>query len=213
MTIDIAELRLNYTQGGIEKDTLREDPFSQFRDWLEKAVEAALPEPNAMTLSTVSNGGAPSSRTVLLKGLDHGFCLYTNYRSQKAQEIEANSNVALTFLWQSLERQINIQGVAEKMSPAESAAYFNTRPYASQIGAWVSEHQSATILDRAELEAKEIALRQKLPEGNVPLPEFWGGFRIIPSSIEFWQGREGRLHDRLKYVKDANKWDIIRLSP
>lgn len=213
MAIDIAELRLNYTQGGIEKDDLAVDPFDQFRSWLEKAVEAELPEPNAMTLSTCNGDGILSSRTVLLKGLDDGFCLYSNYRSQKAQEIEANPNAALTFLWHALERQVNIQGEIEKMSPAASATYFHSRPYASQIGAWVSEWQSAEIPDRAELEARELALRQQFPEGQVPMPEFWGGYRLIPTVIEFWQGREGRLHDRLRYVKDGEEWQIVRLSP
>lgn len=213
MAIDIAELRLNYTQGGIEKDDLDSDPLVQFSHWIEKAVEAELPEPNAMTLSTVNAAGVPSSRTVLLKGLDHGFQLFSNYRSQKAQDISENSNVSLTFLWQGLERQVNVQGVAEKTSSQESATYFHSRPYASQIGAWVSEFQSGEIPDRAELEAKDMALRKLYPEGQVPLPDFWGGFRIIPITIEFWQGREGRLHDRLRYVKEGEGWKIIRLSP
>ena len=213
MALDIAELRQNYTRGGIEKDDLDPDPFKQFSGWIEKAVEAGLPEPNAMTLSTVNKSGVLSARTVLLKALDHGFCLFSNYRSQKAQDIAENSNVALSFLWHDLERQVNIQGKAEKMNEEESAAYFHSRPYASQIGAWVSEYQSSEILDRAELEAKDIALRQQFPEGKVPLPDFWGGFRVIPSSIEFWQGREGRLHDRLRYIREEDTWKIVRLSP
>ena len=213
MEVDISQLRLNYTQGGIEKTDLLENPMDQFKAWIEKAVEAGIPEPNAMTLSTVNQDGIPSSRTVLLKGLDHGFCLYSNYRSQKAVEIEVNPHVALTFLWHDLERQVNVRGRAEKMTTTESKAYFHSRPYSSQIGAWVSEYQSSTIQDRAELEAKEITLRQQFREGEVPLPDFWGGFRIIPSAVEFWQGREGRLHDRLRYVKNSDAWNLLRVSP
>ena len=213
MEVDISQLRLNYTQGGIEKTDLLENPMDQFKTWIEKAVEAGIPEPNAMTLSTVNQDGIPSSRTVLLKGLDHGFCLYSNYRSQKAVEIEVNPHVALTFLWHDLERQVNVRGRAEKMTTTESKTYFHSRPYSSQIGAWVSEYQSSTIQDRAELEAKEITLRQQFREGEVPLPDFWGGFRIIPSAVEFWQGREGRLHDRLRYVKNSDAWNLLRVSP
>ncbi len=213
MSLDISQLRESYTKGGIEKDDLDTNPFAQFQSWIAKAVEAGLPEPNAMTLSTVNAEGVPSSRTVLLKGLDHGFCLYSNYRSQKAQDIAANPNVALTFLWHALERQVIIQGRAEKMTPAESEAYFTSRPYESQIGAWVSESQSSEIPDRAELEARDIALKQQYPEGSVPLPDFWGGFRIVPTTIEFWQGRVGRLHDRLRYEQEGDSWTIKRLSP
>lgn len=213
MAVDIAALRLNYTQGGIEKEDLHADPLKQFSNWIEKAVEAELPEPNAMTLSTVNAESQPSSRTVLLKGLDHGFLFYSNYRSQKAREIAENPRVSLTFLWHGLERQVNIQGEAVKVSREDSAAYFHTRPYGSQIGAWVSEYQSAEIPDRAELVAKDIALRNQFPEGQVPLPDFWGGYRILPLTIEFWQGREGRLHDRLRYVKKGDDWELIRLSP
>ncbi len=211
--MDVSQLRENYTQGGMEKEDLAIDPFAQFREWIEAAVKANLPEPNAMTLSTVGGNGIPSSRTVLLKGIDHGFCLFSNYRSQKAQDINANPNVALTFLWHALERQVIIQGVAEKMSEAESAAYFASRPYESQIGAWVSESQSSVLPDRAEIEARDIALKAKYPEGAVPLPEFWGGYRVIPSKVEFWQGRVGRLHDRLRYVHAGESWEIERLSP
>lgn len=214
MTIDVSQLRETYTRGGIEKDDLAESPMDQFQVWIKAAVEAELPEPNAMTLSTVSADGSPSARTVLLKGIDHGFCLYSNYRSQKAQDIEANPKVALTFLWHALERQVIIHGVAEKMTSQESMGYFLTRPYESQIGAWASEEQSSVIPDRAELEAREISLKAKYPEGEVPLPEFWGGYRIIPEKVEFWQGRVGRLHDRLRYYKDiGGLWKIERLSP
>jgi len=166
-----------------------------------------------MTLSTVGEQGIPSSRTGLLKELDHGFCLFSNYRSQKAQDIKANPNVSLVFLWHALERQVIIQGVAEKMSEAESAAYFSSRPYESQIGAWVSESQSSVLPDRAEIEARDIALKTQYPEGEVPLPEFWGGYRVIPRKVEFWQGRVGRLHDRLRYYRVGESWEIERLSP
>ncbi len=214
MTLDVSQLRLNYTRGGIEKVDLNPDPIAQFSEWIDVAIKAGVVEPNAMTLSTSNTSGDLSSRTVLLKGIDHGLCFYTNYRSLKAQDMENNPKVALTFLWKELERQVNIQGVVEKLTQTESNAYFQSRPYASQIGAWVSDTQSSEIPDRAELEAKEIALKQKFPEGAVPLPDFWGGYRIIPSSLEFWQGREGRLHDRLRFVKaESDAWQIVRLSP
>ncbi len=214
--MDISQLRASYTQGGIEKDDLSPDPLTQFNLWIKAAVQADLPEPNAMTLSTVSADAAPSARTVLLKGLDVGFCFYSNYRSQKAQDIEANPHVALTFLWLGLERQVIVRGKAEKTSPAESEAYFRTRPYESQIGAWVSEQQSGVIPDRAELQAREIALMAQYPEGTVPLPEFWGGYRVLPLQVEFWQGRVGRLHDRLRYSRESiadTDWSVDRLSP
>lgn len=213
MSIDVSQLRESYTQGGMEKEDLSLDPFTQFDQWMQTALDSKLAEPNAMTLSTVNQDGIPSSRTVLLKGLDHGFCLFSNYRSQKAQDIQANPNVSLTFLWLALERQVIIQGSAEKMSVQESESYFKSRPYESQIGAWVSQEQSGVIPDRAELVARDRLLKTQYPEGNVPLPEFWGGFRIIPSTVEFWQGRVGRLHDRLRYVRDGEAWGIERLSP
>ena len=213
MPIDVSQLRESYTQGGIEKDDLSSDPMTQFQDWIESAVKAELPEPNAMTLSTVSANGTPSARTVLLKGIDHGFCLFSNYRSQKAQDIASNPQVALTFLWHALERQVIVQGTAEKMTRTESERYFHSRPYESQIGAWASEAQSSILPDRAEIEAREIALKTQYPKGSVPLPNFWGGYRIIPAKVEFWQGRVGRLHDRLRFYKNNESWDIERLSP
>lgn len=213
MSLDISALRENYTKGALEKVDLNSDPLKQFTSWLDVAVKEGLLEPNAMTLTTVNEEKLPRSRTVLLKGLDHGFCLFSNYNSFKAQEIEQTSVAALSFLWRELERQVNITGTIEKMSREESESYFLSRPYESQIGAWVSHHQSAVIEDRAELEARKIQLEALYPEGKVPLPEFWGGYRIIPTQIEFWQGRSGRLHDRFLYQKSGEEWSIDRLSP
>ena len=212
---DIAALRENYTQGGLEREGLAGDPLEQFRLWLEEAISAKLLEPNAMSLATASVEGIPSIRTVLLKGLDkRGFRFFTNYRSQKGQDLAENESAALSFFWKELERQVNIQGVVSKVSREETEEYFRSRPYFSQIGAWVSEVQSGEISGRCYLEEREDLLKMQYPEGaDVPLPDFWGGYVLEPVSLEFWQGRESRLHDRLRYQKAPNgRWDIVRLS-
>lgn len=212
---DIAALRENYTRGGLDVADLAADPLDQFRLWMEDAIAAKLLEPNAMSLATASSAGVPSIRTVLLKGLDErGFRFFTNYRSQKGEELAENENAALSFLWKDLERQVNIQGKVQKISREESEDYFRSRPYLSQIGAWVSEVQSGEIPGRCYLEEREDLLKMKYPEDSqVPLPEFWGGYVLEPEGLEFWQGRESRLHDRLRYQKAPHgRWEIVRLS-
>lgn len=213
--IDIAALRENYTRGGLKKEDLASDPIAQFRLWMEDAVAAKLLEPNAMSLATASAEGIPSVRTVLLKGLDErGFRFFTNYRSHKGQDLADNKNAALSFLWKDLERQVNIQGTVSQISREETEEYFRSRPHMSQIGAWVSEIQSGEISGRCYLEEREDLLKMQHPEGSVvPLPDFWGGYILAPVCLEFWQGRESRLHDRLRYQKTPNgRWDIVRLS-
>jgi pyridoxamine 5'-phosphate oxidase len=212
---DIAALRENYTRGGLERSDLHADPMAQFREWMDAAVSAGLLEANAVSLATASKNGVPSIRTVLLKGLDErGFRFFTNYQSQKAHDLAENDGAAMSFLWRELERQVNIQGRVEKISREESAAYFHSRPHGSQIGAWVSEVQSGEIASRAVLEEREKMLQEKYPEGTVvPLPEFWGGYVLVPDRVEFWQGRPSRLHDRLCYQKQSDgSWDVTRLS-
>ncbi|MDP0491931.1 MAG: pyridoxamine 5'-phosphate oxidase [Verrucomicrobiota bacterium JB023] len=213
---DIAALRQNYTRGGLEVGDLQASPIDQFQAWMEEAIGHGLVEPNAMTLATVDQEGQPSVRTVLLKGLDErGFRFFTNYRSQKGNDLEGNPKAALSFLWRELERQVNITGFVEKTSREETADYFRTRPYGSQIGAWVSERQSEAIDGREVLVDREKALLAQFPEeSGVPVPEFWGGYLLVPTSVEFWQGRESRLHDRLRYQQtEEGRWQIERLSP
>lgn len=209
---DVAELRRNYTRDGLRRNDLDPDPVGQFRKWFGEAVGAELVEPNAMVLAT-TNGQRPSTRTVLLKAYDErGFVFFTNYESRKAQEIAMDDHVSLLFPWYPLERQVGILGRAERISPVESLAYFVSRPHGSRLGAWVSQ-QSAVINSRRFLEMKWDEMKRKFADGEVPLPSFWGGFRVVPTEIEFWQGRENRLHDRFRYTKSGKAWTIERLSP
>lgn len=210
---DVADLRRNYTRDGLRRGDLAAEPVAQFRKWFDEAVAAGLLEPNAMVLAT-TDGRRPSSRTVLLKAYDgRGFVFFTNYESRKARDIAADANVSLLFPWYPLERQVGVLGIAERISTAESLAYFASRPHGSRLGAWVS-HQSAIISSRALLEMKWREMKQKFQRGEVPLPSFWGGFRVVPREVEFWQGRENRLHDRFRYVRDTNgAWAIERLAP
>ena len=190
------------------------NPFKQFELWFRQAFDAKLVEPNAMSLTTVSLDGQPSIRTVLLKEYDEsGFVFYTNYESTKARQITENSKVALLFPWLALERQLIIQGTAEKVSAAQSLKYFLSRPRGSQLGAWVSQ-QSGTISSRSVLEGKLQKIKDKFANGEIPLPGFWGGFRVVPHKLEFWQGRANRLHDRLSYdLDETGDWAISRKSP
>lgn len=212
--MDIGALRKEYTRGGLHRDDLRDAPMEQFRIWFDQAREAGLPEPNAMVLATVGEDGQPSQRTVLLKAYDSaGFVFFTNYRSRKAREIEGNGRVGLCFPWFPLERQVTIRGNAEKISRKESLRYFLSRPVGSRLGAWVSD-QSSVISSRKILEMKLGEIKRKFSNREIPLPDFWGGFRVVPVAVEFWQGRESRLHDRFEYVRrEGDSWDLSRLSP
>jgi pyridoxamine 5'-phosphate oxidase len=213
-TFNPQDLRIDYGRGTLDDSDVRADAIEQFTDWFEAARAAGVAEPNAMTLATVDPSGSPSSRIVLLKGFDAlGFTFHTNYLSRKGRELTANPRAALCFHWQLLERQVRIEGTAEKATREESETYFRTRPVEAQIGAWVSQ-QSQPIASRSELERLQAELTQRFSGAPVPLPEHWGGYRVIPRTIEFWQGRPSRLHDRILYSRSPNGvWQRQRLSP
>ena len=206
-------IRQGYNNNGLSKEDLHADPIVQFETWFEQVKEAE-PIPTAMSLSTVNNNGEPTLRTVLLKLFDKkGLVFFTNYKSRKADHIADNSNVAVLFNWVALERQISINGVAEKIKTRESITYFKSRPRGSQIGAWVSD-QSSILSSREILEMKLDEIERKFSGVEVPLPDFWGGFRIKPKTFEFWQGRPNRLHDRFVYSRQSNEsWKIDRIAP
>ncbi len=214
MKRDISSIRTEYKAGPLEEDQLFSDPMVQFQKWFEMAIASNVKEPNAMTLSTVSETGQPSSRIVLLKEAnEEGFVFFTNYLSKKGREIESNNKVGLCFFWLELHRQIRIEGIAEKISFEESEAYFHSRPFGSQIGA-ITSSQSAESKGRAYLEKRYQDLYDQYEKaGKAPMPEHWGGYLVRPEYYEFWQGRESRLHDRFEYSKDKDNWDIRRLDP
>lgn len=210
----IADLRKDYTLENLNEEEIDKNPFIQFKVWFDQSVAAQLPEPNAMTLATCTPDGKPSARMVLLKDIDErGFVLFTNYKSQKGQEISVNPHAALVFWWAELERQVRIVGTVEKISSAQSDSYFEVRPPFSRLGAWAS-NQSEVISSRDVLEVQLIEFQRQYENQEVPRPPHWGGFRVIPQEIEFWQGRSSRLHDRLRYtLVDNGSWKIERLSP
>jgi pyridoxamine 5'-phosphate oxidase len=211
----LAAMRRGYPEHGLDEKEVTSEPFGQFGRWFADAVDLGLVEPNAMVLATVSSSGMPSSRMVLLKAYDeHGFVFFTNYRSRKAREIAANPAVCLLFPWQPMRRQVIVTGRAARVPAAESAAYFRSRPWDSQVGAWASD-QSAVIESREQLDERYAMLARRWPEGTeVPVPDFWGGFRVAVETMEFWQGRSSRLHDRLRYRSGADEgWTLERLAP
>jgi pyridoxamine 5'-phosphate oxidase len=211
--MSIADLRREYARARLDEKDVSQDPILEFARWFAQAQEAQVGEPNAMTLATATRDGAPSGRTVLLKGFDErGFVFFTDYRSRKGAELEANPQAALVFFWGELERQVRITGTVERTSPKESEAYFQTRPLGSRLGAWVS-HQSRVIPSRSQLESGLREVKERFSSGEVPLPPHWGGYRVRPQEIEFWQGRENRLHDRIRYVREGDRWRVERLSP
>lgn len=216
MSDDLGGLRREYGEAGLDVPDLADDPIAMFRRWLADAVFAGLHEPNAMVVATATPAGVPSARLVLLKGLDErGFCFYTNYDSRKGHELDANPACALVFPWHDLQRQVRVEGTAGRVSPEESAAYFATRPREARLGAWASP-QSQVVGSRAELDERYGAAERRFAEEEVGLPPTWGGFVVAPERVEFWQGRKGRMHDRLVYRRsDAARggWTTERLAP
>jgi pyridoxamine 5'-phosphate oxidase len=209
----VADLRREYATRGLRREDLLGEPVGQFRAWFEEARKAELLEPNAAVLSTADAAGRVTSRTVLLKAYDErGFVFFTNYTSRKAGQIAENPNVSMLFLWLPLERQVAVAGRAEKIGHAESLAYFMSRPFGSRIGAWVSQ-QSKIIPSRKLLEMKFEEMMRKFADGKVPLPDSWGGYRVVPETVEFWQGNASRLHDRFLYSRENGGWRVDRLQP
>ena len=207
------EIRREFSDQELDEKAVHENPFEQYAKWFEEAVGSQLLDPYAMSLSTVNSDGQPSTRIVYLRDIiDEGFVFYTNYNSQKAQDLEQNSKAALNFLYRELDRQIRVEGIVKRVSTEISDAYFAKRPRESQIGAWASD-QSAVLKDRNELESKVEHFKKKFEGSEVSRPPHWGGFVLSPSKIEFWQGRPSRLHDRIVYMKNGSDWKIKRLSP
>jgi pyridoxamine 5'-phosphate oxidase len=210
---DVAAMRRQYTLAALHEEEMLVDPVAQFTAWFKQALDAQVLEPNAMSLATAWADGRPLLRTVLLKNYDErGFVFYTNLGSRKARQLKENPNASLLFPWLALERQVIVTGKAEKLSVAETLKYFITRPRDSQIGAWASQ-QSSPISSRQALEMEWESLKRKFSQGDVPLPDFWGGFRVVPETIEFWQGGPNRLHDRMLYSRRGDAWKIERLAP
>lgn len=212
--MNLADMRQQYSTVGITREELHDDPVEQFRAWFDQACQSGLHEPNAMSLATAWRDGRPLVRTVLLKQFDaRGFVFFTNFESRKAQQLAENPRAALLFPWVALERQVMIAGAVERVSIADATAYFITRPVGSQLAAWASP-QSTVLTSRQMLEMKWEEMKRKFADGKIPLPSFWGGYRVIPESFEFWQGRANRLHDRFQYTRDGDaRWRIERLAP
>jgi pyridoxamine 5'-phosphate oxidase len=211
--MELTDIRREYAKGGLRRKDLAADPIEQFNLWLEQAIEAKMTDPTAMTVATVDENGQPFQRIVLLKNVDKdGFVFYTNLGSRKAHQLEHNSKISLHFPWHPLERQVHITGTAEKLTAMENMKYFSSRPKESQLAA-IASKQSSRISARGILEGKYLELKQKFAKGEIPVPSFWGGFRVHVDSIEFWQGGEHRLHDRFLFSRQDNSWDIDRLAP
>ena len=209
----LEDIRREYSKGGLRRKDLKENPVDQFNFWLKQAIDAGLTDPTAMTVATVDENGQPFQRIVLLKHIDEGgVVFYTNLGSRKAQQMESNDKVSLHFPWHPLERQVHITGIAEKLGVTENIKYFSSRPKESQLAA-IASKQSSRISTRGVLEGKFLELKQKFANGEIPVPSFWGGFRIKVESIEFWQGGDNRLHDRFLFSKQENTWQIDRLAP
>ena len=213
MEINLKDLRREYSSHELTRASVASDPIAQFTVWMNEALNSQVLDANAMTISTVDAVGKPSSRIVLLKGFDvEGFVFFTNYHSNKARDLEANANITLHFFWPDLERQVIVNGTATKTNREESEAYFATRPLESRIAAWASK-QSSPLGSRKDLEERVAEIRKRFEGEDVVCPPFWGGFRVTPSRVEFWQGRSSRLHDRVVYERTGDDWTIIRLSP
>ena len=211
--MSLEENRREYDYGKLSRESLLDNPFDQFTLWMNQAIEAKVQDPTAMSVATVNSQGKPWQRMVLLKGFnEQGFVFYTNLGSRKAKEIENNAQVSLHFPWLQLDRQVIVGGRAERLSTAEVIKYFLSRPRDSQLAAWASK-QSSHIHSRQALETQFAQIKQKFAKGEIPLPDFWGGYRVVPEEIEFWQGGESRLHDRFSYGLDGDDWEISRLSP
>ena len=209
----VSELRQDYARGGIDESNTANSPFDQFGVWFKEAMSSDCKEPNAMTVCTATKSGEPNGRILLLKHFNEdGFVFFTNYESVKGSEFAENPQAVLVFFWEKLERQVRIYGKIEKTSVEESDEYFRSRPIKSRAGAWVSE-QSKPLRSRWSIVRKFVAFLTKHPDGDIPLPPFWGGYRLIPDKFEFWQGRQSRLHDRIAYDKDGAKWRKTRLNP
>jgi pyridoxamine 5'-phosphate oxidase len=211
--MNLADMRKQYSTVGVSREELHDDPVEQFRAWFDQACQSGIPEPNAMSLATAGRDGRPVARTVLLKQYDRrGFVFFTNLESRKAKQLAENPHAALLFPWVALERQVLITGPVERVSVADATAYFLTRPVGSQLAAWASP-QSSVISSRQLLEMKWDEMKRKFADGKIPLPSFWGGYRVIPETFEFWQGRINRLHDRFQYTQHDGGWVIERLAP
>lgn len=215
MDLSLEDFRREYVRGGLKREDLAQSPFDQFAQWMKQAIASGISDPNAMTVATVDAEGQPSQRIVLLKHMDdRGFVFYTNLHSKKAQDLQQNNKISLHFPWHMLERQVKVQGAVEPLSTSEVLSYFMSRPRESQIGAWAS-NQSQKISSRQLLMQQFESMKRKFSEGNIPVPDFWGGYRVVPQKIEFWQGGAHRLHDRFMYSRGGleNEWSIDRLEP
>ncbi|WP_461481111.1 pyridoxamine 5'-phosphate oxidase [Porticoccus sp.] len=211
--MSLEDTRREYQHGRLTRESLQDSPFAQFNLWMEQAIHSELSDPTAMCLATVDEEGKPWQRTVLLKGFDEqGFLFYTNLGSRKARDMASNPNVCLIFPWLDLDRQVIIGGQVEKLTKTDVLKYFLKRPRGSQLAAWASK-QSSRITSRQALETQFLQMKEKFAAGEVPVPDFWGGYRVVPQEFEFWQGGENRLHDRFQYLREQGAWSISRLAP